>query len=281
MAKRNRPVEEVVTDLYRKNYRLASGSWVGGENRIEVKLDPTPAADAVSREVWHRKHAWKGTNLDVRLTVSPTWRRSVVDRGLAVLDGLLTTHARKLRQDGDVTAYAASWVRQGRGLSIRSESGVIAFDRQSGTAFHHADGDAAGAINGLRRKLRNQAIPQGEKDEGRRRRQEAQRARLERLGGKLARHDLADVGHVIVTREDSLRAGNCVPGTDQFIDTLFPDRISATIAEIAAAVGQTDLTGLDQAELTLARQIAAACLVAIRRHRQERRGQRPPGARRS
>ena len=267
MEKRNQAIKDSVKVLYRKHYRLASGSWAGGENRIEVKLDQTPAANFEISAVREYGRKWSGTNLYVCLTVSPTWRRLVVDRGLAVLDGLLTTHARKLRQDGDITAYAASWVRQGVGLSIRIESGVIAFDTLSSTAFHLADGDAAGAIAGLRRKLRNLAVPQQEKDDRLRLKQEARQASLERLMSKLARHDLDDVGHVVVTRADSLRAGNCVPGTDQFIDRFFPDQTSTAIAEIAAAVGRTDLTGFNQKELTIARQVAAACLVAIRRHR--------------
>lgn len=175
-------------------------------------------------------------------------------------------------RSGDIEAYPAAWVRQGRGLSVRSETGWIAYHRASPTAYHLPCGDAARAVAALRRKMRNQAIPQEERDERRRRRQEARRSRLERLMEKLARFDLADVGEVAVTRRDSIRAGNCEPGTDQFIDRFFPDRTSATIAEIAAAVGHTDLTELDEQHLTLARQIAAACLVAIGRHRRERRG---------
>ena len=91
---------------------------------------------------------------------------------------------------------------------------------------------------------------------------------------RLAAHDLSGIGEVVVTRQDSLRAGNCVPGTDEFIDTFFHSRRSATIAEIIAAVGQTDLAALDEARLTLARQIGAACLVAIRRAKQEMRTRR-------
>lgn len=270
MAKQKQSVEQEVRDLFQANYRLASSGWVGGKSRIEVTNGDEPGASATTTKVWHKKHAWSGTNLDVRITVSPSWRRSVRTRGLAVLDGLLTTHAGPVVRDGDVEVYPASWVRQGRGLSVRDESGWVARHRPSGTTYHVPGGDAAGAVAALRRKMRNQAIPQEEKDERRRRNREARRARLERLVEKLARYDLSDVGHIVVTRRDSLKAGNCEPGTDQFIDTFFPDRTSATIAEIAAVAGRTDLAGLDEAHLTLARQIAAACLAAIRRRRRER-----------
>lgn len=271
MPKHKQPVEQEVADLYRAHYRLASSGWVGGENSIKVVIGDEPQATARSRTVWHRKHSWSGTNLDVRITISRSWRRSVRARGLVVLDGLLTTHAGSVTRSDDIEAYPAAWVRQGRGLSVRSQSGWIAYHRESRTSFHLPGGDAARAVAALRRKMRNQAVPQEERDERRRRRQEARRARLERLVEKLARFKLADVGEVVVTRRDSLRAGNCEPGTDQFIDRFFPDRTSATIAEIATAVGRTDLTELNEQHLTLARQIAAACLVAIRRHRRERR----------
>ena len=267
MSKHKQTVEQEVSGLYRTLYRLATSGWVGGENSIEVVIDDEPKATAKSTTVWHRKHSWSGTNLNVQITISRNWRRSVRARGLAVLDGLLTTHAGPVTRRGDIEAYPATWVRQGRGLSIRPESGWIAYHRESRTSYHLPGGDGARSFTALRRKMRNQAVLQEEKDERRRRRQESRRARLERLVAKLARHDLADVGEVVVTRQDSLKAGNCEPGTDEFIDEFFPDRTSATIAEIAASVGHTDLTELNEQHLTLARQIAAACLVAIRRQR--------------
>ena len=271
MAEHKRSVEQEVESLYRSHYRLACSGWVGGENRITVEVGEEPKATATTRKVWHRKHAWSGTNLEVHLTISRTWRRSVRERGLAVLDGLLTTHAGPVTRDADAEACPATWVRQGRGLSIRVESGWIAYHRLSGTAFHLPGGDATKAIAALRRKMRNQAIPQEERDELRRRRYEARQARLERMVGRMTRFDLGEVGGVVVIRQDSLRAGNCEPGTDEFIARYFPDRSMATIAEIAAAVGEIDLEHLDEQRLTLARQIGAACLVAIRRNRRERR----------
>ena len=276
MTEEKQSVEREVEALYLKYYRLASSGWVGGENRITVEIDDEPTAVATSRKVWHRKHAWSGTDLEVRLSISPTWRRSVGDRGLAVLDGLLTTHAGQVVMDGDVEAYPASWVRRGRGLSVRAETGWIAYHRPSGTGYHLPAGDAVAAATALRRKMRNQAIPQIEKDERRRRRVEAHLDRLQRLAEKLARHDLAEVGGVVVTRRDSIKAGNCEPGTDEFIDEFFPERTSATIAEIAEAIGRVELTSLDEGRLTLGRQIASACLAAIRRRRRERRNSDRP-----
>ena len=232
-----------------------------------------PHAVSSSEAVWHRKHPWKGTNLSVEFAVSRTWRRTVQARGLAIVDGLLTTHARRVKSDGEVVVYKASWIRQSRGLAIRAESGHLAYHTPSGTAYHSVGGKAAQAVAGLRRKLPSQAIPQGERDERTRRRREARLASLERMVRRLQDHELDDLGGVVVHREDSLRSRNCEPGTDAFIDRFFPDRTSATIAEIALAVGGLDLDPgkLTGERLVLARQIGAACLAAIRRARRERR----------
>ena len=78
------------------NYRHATSSWVGGENEIQVVVADIPHAVSSSETVWHRKHPWKGMNLSVEFAVSRTWRRTVQARGLAIVDGLLTTHARRV-----------------------------------------------------------------------------------------------------------------------------------------------------------------------------------------
>ena len=255
------------------NYRHATSSWVGGENEIQVVVADNPHAVSRSKTVWHRKHPWKGTNLSVEFAISRSWRRTVQARGLAIVDGLLTTHARRVKSDGEVVVYKASWIRQVRGLAVRAESGYFAHHPPSGTSYHCVGETARRAAAGLRRKLRSQAISQGERDERTRRRREARRASMERMVRRLQDRELDDLGGVVVLREDSLRARNCEPGTDAFIDAFFPDCSSATIAEIAAAVGGLDLDPgkLSGERLVLARQIGAACLAAIRRARRERR----------
>ena len=273
MSKKSNPVESMISQLFCNNYRLAESRWVGGDNNANVALDEKPKAASWSRRVWHKRNCWSGTDLNVEINVSPRWRRNVRDRGLAVIDGLLTTHAGRVRRLDGIEVYPASWVRQGRGLSVRDESGWLALHRQSGTAYHLPGGTPKGAVARLRRKPRSQAIPQEERDARRRQRAQARKARFERLVQRLASHDLADIGEVAVTRQDSLKAGNCVPGTDQFIANYFPQRTSVSIAEIVEAIGQTDLNALDDQQLTLARQIAATCLMAIRRARREKRAQ--------
>jgi hypothetical protein len=271
MPKKISPVEAEIEQLYRAHYRLAASGWVGGDTEITVTLSDEPSAIAESTKVWHKKHTWSGTNLEVRLTASPKWKRAVRDRGLAVLDGLLTTHAGRVQRDQGIEVYPATWIRHSLGLSVRPESGWIAIHCESGTTYHLVGGNPKQAVARLRRKLKTQAIPEHVKDERRRHRVEARRAEFDRLVQRLASHDLSGMNHVLVTRQDSLQAGNCEPGTDEFAARFFPNRTSAMITEIVEAFGVVDLTRLDEGRLKLARQIAAACLVALRRAKREHR----------
>jgi hypothetical protein len=194
-------------------------------------------------------------------------------RGLDVIDGLLTTHAELIEIVDGVEVFRASWIRQGRGLSIHSESGFIS--RSQNLTFHGST--VKSVISGIRRKLTMQgmdpAILTARRTEAAAKRATRAAAQIDKLISLISlvsRWDLAKIGHVRVTRRDSLKAGNCVSGTDEFITRFFPDRSpdsETTIAEMverSALVKPVDPTGN---KLTLARQIAAACLIAIRRDR--------------
>lgn len=212
-----------------------------------------------------------------RLSVMPGWRTYVQDRGLAVLDGLLTTHAYLLDDADGIEVYRAAWVRQGRGYEISHQPGHVAYHRDSGTSYHLEYGDPDRARRGLSRKLAAQGVAPEVRDARRaeraRKRAAHQAAGIARLAARLVQWDLSEIAHVEVRRVDSLHAGNCKPGTDQFAERYFAGREHATIGEIAARLGrdQLDLTVLSGDRLTFARQVAAACLVAIRRDRAARR----------
>jgi hypothetical protein len=275
---RNRLQSEVynaVSPLLDDLFKMATSSWAGGTTYDSVTISTTPRASGRTDRVWSSNKKWSGNDLHRHVAVMPAWRRQVQARGIAVLDGMLTTHAELVRDIDGVEVYRASWVRQGRGYDLMAESGHIAYHRASGTTYHLKGSDPAKAAAGLKRKLKAQAIPAGVRDAARseraQKRQERQAAKLARLVERLARWDLAGVEDVEVRRSDSLRAGNCVSGTAAFIDRYFPDRDSATIGEIARRIGRLDVTSLTGADLTLARQVGAACLVAIRRDRQARR----------
>jgi hypothetical protein len=154
--------------------------------------------------------------------------------------------------------------------------GVIAYHRASGNAYHQSKYAAdpakarASATKCLRNKLKQLAVPlavrQAQQAERARKAQERRAAQIARLVDRIGRHDLGAVGGVVVTRADSLQAGNCVSGTDSFINRYLPGRTQATIKQVADAIGDLDLASLGGADVTLARQLVAACLTAIRRH---------------
>jgi hypothetical protein len=247
--------------------------------RYEVRVG-APAASQTNEEGWidYKSRGYKRgiVGESVTLTVPADWGTRVRLSGLAVLDGLFTLDAEQLPTWGPVEVYRAVWVRQGRGVSLVTERGYIARHVPSGATYHSVDADPEKALRGLKRKVNAQSIPQPQRDAQRATRA-AQRAirraaSLARLVERLSRWDLAEIEHVEVTRADSLRAGNCVPGTDAFIDRYgFDGRTSATIGEIANAVGRRDVASLSAKDLELARQLAAACLVAIRKDRNARR----------
>jgi hypothetical protein len=275
-ARQLREVNAAVAPLMAGLFRAAATAWAGGTTRDRVTISAEARAAGVTGRVWSKNGKWSGTDLDRCVNVMPGWRAKVLGRGLAVLDGLLTTHAAPaVRYLDGIEVYRASWVRQGRGYDLVAESGLIAFHRGSGTAYHLRGDDTVKAVSGLKRKMKAQAIPSEEREAKRRAgaatRAAHQAAKLARLVERVTRGDLAGIEHVVVTRADSLRAGNCATGTDGFIARFLPGRDEATIGAIAHALGRLDIASLTDAERTLARQVAAACLVAIRRDRNARR----------
>lgn len=241
-----------------------------------------PGAESETETGWidYKSHGYrKGIKShDIAITVHEDYERRVHDRGLARADGILTLDAEPIADAPEgIQLYRAVWARQARGLAIDTERGIIARHAASGTAYHSLDSDPKKAISGLRRKLNAQGVPAEVRTA---RAQAAATARaakqaqgITKLVDRLLKWDFSEIQHVVVEREHSLKAGNCEPGTDQFIDRFFPDRREprATIGEIAARIGTLDPRMLAGADLTLARQLAAACLVAIRKDKQARR----------
>lgn len=245
-----------------------------------LRLDATAAVDFAADRKWvsgRGGYGWVTQSTHATIAVAPDWLDSVHARGLAACDGLVTTHASPVHADAGIEVYRASWLRQTAGYGVRVESGLIARDTASGTTYHvAASSDPRKAISGLKRKMTVQGISPIERAARKQRAAEARAANqqrgLARLAARFAKYDIAEIEHVVVTRRDSLQAGNCAPGTDEFGARLFPGRDRATIGEIVAAIGPHAVSGtLTGDALTLARQIGAACLVAIRHDRNARR----------
>lgn len=253
-----------------------SRAWEGAAD-IRVEFG-APGASQSTTEGWidYKSRGYKRgiVGESVRVSVPADWGTRV--RPLDDTAGLLLLDAERLPTWGQVEVYRAVWARQGRGVSLVVERGHLARHTPTGISFHSTDADPERALRGLKRQVTAAGVAPEVRDAARRERArlraERQASQLARLIEKVRRYDLSEVELVAVTRQDSLRAGNCIPGTDAFIDRFgFDGRESATIGEIARAVGLRGIEELSGADLTLARQLAAACLVAIRRDRAARR----------
>ena len=219
------------------------------------------------------------TEQSTELTVPRDWMARIARSGLDSTSGMFTLDARRVEgQYGDgIEIYAAAWVRQGRGTSLEREAGHLAYHRPSGTTYHSTKSDPKAALSGLKRQLKQQSIPAEQLAAARSARTTQRQARrVEQIGAlieRVQRHDVDGIEHVVVSMEDSHRAGNCEPGTLAFAYRFFPDRETeeTTIGEIARRVRLGEMAALGEKDLELARQLAAACLVAIRRDKRARR----------
>lgn len=221
-------------------YREPSDRYVGGD--VEIVVRTTRAAGggdtrSVVETVWaprrRRGSPRSGVNVEHVLIVPRTWLRRVRARGLAVVDGLLTLDAvavpRRRRPEG-VEAWAATWVVQSRGVSVRAEHGLLV--REHGHVVH------AQSISAGRRMIS--------------RRRDTPMARGRALAAYAASHP-----DLVVTLADSGRAGNCPSGSRDWAARHLAGRTSATVAEIARIA----FASRDRVHL-----VAAAVRVAVRRH---------------
>jgi hypothetical protein len=295
-AKREAKIGEATKEAFRPSFKAAGFRFAAHDSSWRIQFGAA-AIRSDTEEGWidYKRQGWRRgiKSHEITVTIPLRWDLRVGNRNLGIVDGLLTLDAEPVKGAPEgIELYQARWARQARGLSIDSQSGIIARHTASATTYHSTttrcvslprggvshEYDPKAAVAGLKRKLTAQGVPA---DVRHARAQAASQARaanrarqLTRLVDRLTAWDFDEIKHVVVRRDHSLKAGNCEPGTDEFIDRFFPDRgrdSQATIGEIASRIGATDPAKLAGADLTLARQLAAACLVAIRRDKQSRR----------
>lgn len=251
-----------------------------GIHRQYVTIEPTSEkveaeGDSYRGSSYSSRCTWRRTDSVHRFRIPPRWRSTVHARGLAILDGMVTLSAEIESENDGITTYAAVWVRQGRGFSLETSRGWIAC---CDGASYHSDKSPAAARSGLRRKLSWKSLPEDVRaarvsaaTAARAKKRQEQLARLTR---RLQRLDLAEIGHVEVSYDDSRRAGNCHDGTLAFGDRLFGDgRRKATISEVAERLMSCGEDPSRFVTTELGRQFMAACLQAIRRHQKSERRQ--------
>lgn len=129
-----RPVAGIIRSAVRQHYRLAQGSWAGGNTTVSVEpcsgLGESPSISSTTHKVWSSNGKWSGLDLSVIVTVSTDWDTTVQARELAVVEHRLTLEVSTLPQTSDIVrdgeeAYAATWAEQGRGMSIHTEHGIL------------------------------------------------------------------------------------------------------------------------------------------------------------
>lgn len=211
---RRMEVERVVAPIVKRLYRVATGTWAGGETFVRVNVG-TPGASGEGERAWSSNGKWRGLNARLMVTVQPGWGKHVEVEGLAEAAGLLTTHAKQI----GAGTWAATWIEQGRGFELHARSGII--HRTSDGSFIHA-----ASMAGLRQIL------------AKRERAAAVSLKRDAISQFLCTATIAEIaeqyGSVTVSRKHSLKAGNCPSGTDSFINRFLAGRKTVTVRELVA-----------------------------------------------
>jgi len=243
---------EVIYRILHDHYRMPSARWVDEAGTYLTVSFSEPSVSVQKYEVWHRKHPWRATKLQMTLGVSVSWRADVYCAGLAEAGGLLTLSATQIAED----AWEASWLVQGRGYDFRVEHGYIV-RAPDGTYAHARSLKRARAIADGRAKVWAEKIRQTYA----RRRAEAQ-ARLRELRDTLSRMTrdqiIAAFGDVPITTRDSIRAGNCPDGTRSWINKWADGRTSGTVRDALNTGAPLDEYLLRAIAVAIARQGASA-----------------------
>jgi hypothetical protein len=169
-------------------YRASASTWAGGYHSVGVNIGDTPAASGGSARVWSANKKWSGTNSSARLTITERCVRtlgySIIESGLIAVDAECVGNRE----------YQVAWVEQARGFDLKLVSGWL-------IKGYHVTG---GTLEDARRKVAKVRL------------QQAIERRVARLQGEVdsGRYDLSTV---MVSRDDSIQAGNCAAGTNAFV----------------------------------------------------------------
>lgn len=181
--------------------------------------------------VKYGRHSYPRKSVKISFFVQHNYITSVVKRKLAVIDGIFNTHIEKIKTIQNMEIYRATWLKKGQGYNFTKQSGYIA---KAGDQAYHGKTERS-AIQGLKNKIIKQKI-------------------------KTIKFNLSNYLDVLVNFNDSLMAGNCKAGTENWINQHLDGRTSATVRELLN-IGSSDSM------------VIAACNVAVKRflHRQAKK----------
>ena len=235
--KRSLPAGTLVERAKRRRERLILDAAQGqiesysGNTTATIHYGEPAAETATSRgEQYSRSCTYVKTDCSHHITVAPDWFASVHLRGISRVDGLLTLAAEPVDAEG-YTVYRASWLRS-KGKRLAAEHGFIAME---GHRVAHARTES-GAKAILTRRANEIKYSRNE----------------HKIRTALHEMRLNGYAQIIVSISDSIAAGNCLAGTEQFRDRHLPGRTTATIEEILSVDSMRGLA-------------INACLRAIRR----------------
>ena len=191
-----------------QNYRSAHSAWVIISNDLILKLANTPSVKTKISTQWSKNGKWRANSSDFEIAISPNWKKEVLEKGIACIDGLMTTHAKETGKG----IFEASWIEQGRGFELRVMNGFIC---KIGNEFYH--GKSIEDCTKIAKKRNTQNF-------------------LIETETKLKNLNTAELiflhGNTIAYKSDSKRAGNCESGTNSWIEKNLPGREKATVKEI-------------------------------------------------
>lgn len=131
--------------------RLVNFYTLAVRGGVTISVTDDPAEVGVTQTEDYKYNVYGGQykrSQYTTVTVPRRWYSRVYKEGLDRVDGLATLDAQKV-ESVDCDLYAATWLEQGRGTSLRATSGYIA--RADGVHYHAAS--LTSAIRGLARKV--------------------------------------------------------------------------------------------------------------------------------
>lgn len=153
---------------------------------------------------------------------SKRYIKNIVDKNIAVLDGLITLSATKIENDSSCDLYEAQWLSQARGYALKTVNGFIAV--KDDLSFHGKTMQSA--LNGLNKKLKNVTLTD--------------------VFDKGLKHPsiisiIEKYGDLKVTKQDAIKAGACISGTRSWCNRVgidYDNLESCTVKEVYEAYKQ-------------------------------------------
>lgn len=196
-------VASILSMLIFRNYRVdGSGECTVSNKDVILGRESvqchTEKGDRYSKRCWYRK-----TDSYVTTYANRKHLASLQRKDLLICDGLVNLYCREKSTRHGIATYRAKWLEQSKGLSVRLITGYLATATINKTVFFcHSTDSRSEAYRGLRKKIA------------------AYRANNLRgyVVEQLKQGPIpVDWGNVIVTKDDAIAVGYCLPGIRNFL----------------------------------------------------------------